>query len=271
MKGIYGAHSTLAIGGVLCSASTAVVPFATFTKPENVMCNLMTTLRNIMTILTIGATCQLFGQTAARDTIFIFKDTVDGELQTIFIDNNTYSKFYERISHFSFQYFDQASYKISTDYFKEETLTLTKSTPIIPWTNWVTLKQFKGQFYAYHPCDFLFHFRQSVNDTTFIDWTGEGPVANKIIEQKKIDSKTYEFKLTGIYEQDRKIIIHIIDFNKGVAVFEQITYGIDKSFCLMIAADKIKSVPIIVNHCPTQKQTELQFDEIDFTTLLTTK
>lgn len=231
----------------------------------------MTTLRNKLTILTIGATVQLFGQTVANDTTFIFKDTVDGELQTIFIDHNTDRKFYERISHFSFQYLDKVSYKYSTDYFKEQKLTLTKSKPIIPWTNWVTLKQYNGQFYVYHPCDFLFHFRQSVNDTTFIDWTGEGPEANKIIEQKKIDEKTYEFKLTGISAQNRKITIHIIDIKNGIAVFEQTLNEADKRYYLMIAADNIKSVPIIVNHCPTQKQTELQFDEPDFKTLLTTK
>jgi len=235
------------------------------------MCNLMTTLRTIMTILTVGATSQLFGQIVGKDTTFIFKDTVDGELQTIFIDNSKESKFYDHISHFNFQHFDNDSYKYSTDYFKEQKITLTKAKPVIPWTNWVTLKQYMGQYYAYHPCDFLFHFRQSINDTTFIDWTGEGPVANKIIEQKKIDNKTYEFKLTGIYDLDRKVIVHIIDLKKGIAVFEQTTNETDKKYYLMIAADKIKSVPIIVNHCPTQKQTELQFDKTDSKTLLTTK
>ena len=108
------------------------------------LCNLMTTLRNILTILTIGTTFQLFGQSVAKDTTFIFKDTVDGELQTIFIDNTKESKFYDRISHFNFQYFDNDSYKYSTDFFKEQKITLTIAKPIIPWTNWVTLKQYKG-------------------------------------------------------------------------------------------------------------------------------
>ena len=240
-------------------------------QSPNAMCNLMTTLRYIFTLLTIGTTFQLFGQSVVKDTTFIFKDTVDGELQTIFIDNNKDSKFYDRIANFNFQDFDKDSYKYSTDYLKEKKLTLFKAKPIIPWTNWVTMELYKGKLYVYHPCDFLFHFRQTLNDTTFIDWTGEGPVASKISEQKKINSKTYEFKLTGIYDQDRKIIIHIIDLKKGIAVFEQITNGTDKKYYLMIAADKIKSVPIIVNYCPTQKQKELQFEEPDFKILLTTK
>jgi|GEM_PF-3000322 len=110
-----------------------------------------------------------------------------------------------------------------------------------------------------------------VKNTTFIDWTGEGPVAIKIIEQNKIDSMTYKFKLTGIYNHYRKIIIHIIELKKGIAVFEKITNGTGKSYYLMIAADKIKSVPIIENYCTTQKLTELQFDEPNFKSLLTTK
>lgn len=229
------------------------------------MCNLMMTFRNIFTIVTIGITFQLFGQHVGKDTIFVFKDTVVGELQTIFIDKNKDSEFYDRIANFNFQYFDNDSYKYSIGYFKEQKITLKTTKPVISWTNWVTLKQYKQQYYAYHPCDFLFHFRQSVNDSTFIDWTGEGPVANKIVEQKKINAKTYEFKLIGIYDQNRVLTIHILDKKKGIAIFEE-EIGKERKVYLMIAANKIRSVPIIVNHCPTQKQTELEFDAIDLIT-----
>lgn len=235
------------------------------------MCNLMPTLRNILTILTIGVTFQLFGQGNGKDTTFIFKNITDEDYHIIFIDNNKDSKFYDKISQFNFQQFDNESYKYSTDYLKENKLTLTKEKPVIPWTNWVTLKQYKSEFYAYKPSDFLFHFRQSVNDTTFIDWTDEGPEANKIIEQKKIDNKTYELQLTGITHQVRTLTIHIINLEKGIAVFERTTDGTDKRYYLMIAAEKIKSVPIIVNYCETQKQLELEFDKPDFKILLTTK
>lgn len=235
------------------------------------MYNLITKPRTVLSILTIGAAFQLFGQSIQKDSTFIHKDTINGKLQSIFIDNNKDSEFYNKISHFNFGKFDNDNYKYSTDYLKKNKLALVKTKPTISWTNWVALKQYKGSFYAYHPCDFLFHFKQSINDTTFIDWTGEGPIANKIIEQKKIDNKTYEIRLTGIHDQDRKIIIHIIDRKKGIAVFEQTTNGADKLYYLMIAADKIKNVPIIVNHCPTQKQSELEFDKTDFKSLLITK
>ncbi len=235
------------------------------------MCNLMATLRNILTLLTIGATFQLFGQSVGKDTTFIFREITDEYLHIIFIDNNIDSKFYDKVSRFYFQQFDNEGYNYSLDYIKGNNLNLTKVTPVIPWTNWVILKQYKGQFYVYKPSDFLFHFRQSVNDTTFIDWTGEGPEANKIIEQNKIDNKTYEFNLTGITHKARILTIHILDLERGIAVFEQTTNGTDKRFYLMIAAEKVKSVPIIINYCTTQKQMELEFDKPDFYTLLRTK
>jgi hypothetical protein len=205
-------------------------------------------------------TFPLYGQENSNDTVFIQKDSLLGTAQSIYFDSNRNSKFYDRINYWEFNQYDTASYKYSTDYFKENNLILTKRTPIIPITKWVILKQYKGEYYVYKPCDFLFHFKVSINDTTLINWTGEGPVANKIIEQKKVDNATYKFKLTGINNKDRVLKIHIIDRNKGIAVFEELNKGADKNRYLMISADKIKTVPIIVNNCETYKQIELGFD-----------
>ncbi len=158
----------------------------------------MKKLRNILTIVIIGFAFPLFGQTNLNDTIFIQKDSVLGTAQSIYFDNNRNSKFYDKINYWNFLQFDNESFKYSTDYLKENKQILIKKKPEIPMTKWVTLKQYKGNFYAYHPCDFYTHFRASINDTTYIDWTGEGPVANRILNQKKINDNTYEFKLTGI-------------------------------------------------------------------------
>lgn len=222
----------------------------------------------IALILLVMATSRLFAQSAQKDTTFIVNETIDGERHAIFIDNNQKSEYYAAISNFNFQQFDDESYKRSTDYLSENKLSLTKAKPVVPWRDWVTLKQYDSKFYAYYPCDFLFHFRQSINDSTFIDWTGEGPEANKIIHQRKIDKNTYEMKLSGISYADRKITIHIIDPKKGIAVFEQTSTGTDKKYYLMISAPDITSVPIIVNVCPTQKQMELKFEDPDFEKLL---
>jgi hypothetical protein len=158
------------------------------------------------------------------------------------------------------------------DYLRENNLTLIKKTPVIPQTKWVKLIQYKGTFYAYSPCDLYSHYKISINDTTFLDWTGEGPDANKIINQKKIDDKTYEFQLTGIGKKNRKLIIHIIDNKNGIAVFEETSYNLnERYYYLMIAADKIKTVPLIVNNCETYKQNELCFYKSNFIKLLKNK
>lgn len=235
------------------------------------MCNLMKTFRNIFTTVIVGLTFPLYGQVNSVDTVFIQKHSLLGSAQSIYFDNNRNSKFYDNINYWNFSQFDNESYKYSTDYLKENKQLLTKKTPVIPLSKWVTLKQYKGNFYAYHPCDFYTHFRASINDTTYIDWWGEGPTANKILEQKKINDNTYEFKLSGIYDKNRKLLIHFIDRNKGIAIFEEINNGADKNYYLMISADKIKSVPLIVNNCETQKQLELQFEEPNYIELLKTK
>ena len=229
----------------------------------------MKKLRNILTIVIIGLTVPAFGQV---DTVFIQKDSLSGTAQSIFFDNNRNSSFYDKINYWDFRLFDDESYKESMDFLKENNLTLTKKTPVIPQTKWVTLKLYKGMFYAYHPCDFYTHYRISINDTTFIDWTGEGPLANKIIDQNKIDDKTYEFNLTGIGKKDRELIIHIINSEKGIAVFEETNRATNQShYYLMIASDKIRNVPLIVNNCETYKQLELCFDEPNYKKLLKRK
>ena len=222
-------------------------------------------------IFFILATCQsVFGQHSKSDTIFISKDSLKGVSQSIFFEANKNSKYYEGITSFKFGMFDKESYDYSLDYLKKNKIKLKKQKTIIPSKKWVTLKKYNGQFYAYYPCDFYSYFQVSINDTTYIDWTGEGPVANKIKSQRKLNDTTFEIKVTGLYEQDRTITINIIDKAKGIAVFTETTLS-GKNHFLMIMTDKIKTVPFIVNNCETSKQLELEFEEPNFDRLLKTK
>jgi hypothetical protein len=222
--------------------------------------------------LFILTTCQnVFGQQSKLDTIFIRKDSLKGVSQSIFIETNKNSKFYENITSFKFGMFDKESYDNSLDYLKKNKIKLKNQKTVISSKRWVTLKKYNGQFYAYYPCDFYSYFKVSINDTTYIDWTGEGPVANKIKSQRKINDTTFEIKVTGIYEQDRTITIHIIDKTKGIAVFTETTAQNGKNHFLMIMADKIKTVPFIVNNCETSKQSELKFEEPNFDKLIKQK
>jgi hypothetical protein len=230
----------------------------------------MTSLRNIITVMIIGLSIPASGQV---DTIFIQKDSLLGTAQSIFFENNPNSKLYDYINYWGFLTTDDnQSYENSIDFLKESNLTLIKKTPVIPQTKWVKLIQYQGTFYAYKPCDLYSHHKISINDTTFLDWTGEGPEAYKISNQKKIDDKTYEFQLTGIAKKNRKLIIHIIDNKKGIAVFEETSFNSnERYYYLMVASDKIKTVPLIVNNCETYKQNELGFDKPNFSELLKNK
>lgn len=222
--------------------------------------------------LFILTTCQsVFGQHSKSDTIFIRKDSLKGVSQSIFFETNKNSKYYENITSFKFGMFDKESYDNSLDYLKKNKIKLKKQKTIIPSKKWVTLKKYNGQFYAYYPCDFNSYFQVSINDTTYIDWTGEGPIANKLKSQRKLNDTTFEIKVTGIYEPDRIITINIIDKSKGIAVFTETTVQDGENHFLMIMADKIKTVPFIVNNCETTKQRELKFDEPNFDKLLKKK
>lgn len=228
----------------------------------------MKTTIPILAFLVLTTFQSVFGQPNNSDIVYIRKDSINGFSQSIFIETNKNSKYYNGITSFTFGALAKESYDNSLEYLKTNKIKLKKQKTVLPAINWITLKQYKGQFYAYYPCDFYTYYQASINDTTFIDWTGEGPVANQIVSQKKINKRVYELKLKGIYDKDRIITINIIDETKGIAVFTATTLN-GKTNYLMIMANKIKTVPFIVNNCETQKQLELHFEEPNYTKLLT--
>src|ERR1700752_914623 len=103
-----------------------------------------------------------------QDTTFLQRDTINGRVQSIYIDYDKKSKSYKGIlPPRSAAYSD--NYGNSLQYLRERNLLLSSSKPIIPWKSWVPLYQYKDNYYVYNPCDGLFLFGQSINDTTFID------------------------------------------------------------------------------------------------------
>ncbi len=224
----------------------------------------------VVILISLTATVT-FAQDGNPDTIFISKDSILRTAQSIFIDNNKQSKVYDNIANFKFGEFDDDSFRMSLENLKESKLTLKKRQPVIVYTHWVPLYLYNGEFYTYSPCDYYHHHTASFNDSCFIDWTGEGPLARKIIEQKKKDEKTYSFKLTGGFGNEWELVIHIIDKEKGIAVFEDSGSGGKKKYYTMIATEKMRTVPLIVNECEIHKQFELKFEKPDYAELLKTK
>lgn len=227
------------------------------------MNNSKKTIRFATLLMILGISSQLFGQNKDSDRIYIKKDTINGVLHSIFIDNNKESIYYDAISNFEFDKYDEESYQYSLDNLKKQNLTIKKVPPIIPWKKWVPVYQYKGNLYVYHPCDFMFDFRVSLNDSTFIFWTGEGPIAKVIESQRKVDSLTYEFILN---KSSSKFIIHILDKENHLAYFEDVF--IPENGELMIPIENMRSLPIIVNDCTVQKQLEFNFEDLDFEALM---
>lgn len=226
----------------------------------------MALLRTIIIIAIIGYGCSLKGQKNVQDILFIQVDS----MQTIYVDHSRSNALYSLMDAdaWTFLGINDLVYQNSLDFLKGNNGFFIKKTPVLPFTRWLPLKQYKGDFYIYSPCDFSTFCSASVNDTTFIDWIGGNPTANIITEQKAIDNTTYEFRLTGVYDQDRKIAIHILDNNKGIAVFEESVVGKPVKHYLMVSADKLERFPIIVNTCKTPKAHELDFVEPDYAKLL---
>lgn len=218
--------------------------------------------------LLLCCVCQallISGQISVKDTVFIERHPTWGTAQSIYHDPNPASRYYKRLASFTFGAFDKESYNESIHYLKQKNLSLVKRKPVIALTKWVRIYAYKEVLYAYHPCDFFTFFQVSINDSTYIDWTGEGPVASKILAQKKEDARNYEFILTGIYNREKTIRIHILDDEKGIAVFEEKSGETEDSYYyFMVAAEKIRALPLIVNNCEDTKQRELQFDEPDY-------
>jgi hypothetical protein len=228
-------------------------------------------LQTLLILFFITACFYSLGQTGKADTTFLLRETNNGIYHAIFIDESKTSKFYKQISDFTFYNYGSDNFKSSLDYLKEQHISLTRKViPQLP-KKWIPLYQYKNKFYLYYPCDFYFHFKYNITDTAFIDYTGEGPVAYKILGFKAINDSTFQFQLTGMTKPVRSLIIHIIDKNKDAALFEERIQGDSKRFYLMTSADKIKSFPMIVNYCPTQKEDEFQFDKPNYYKFLKTK
>lgn len=207
------------------------------------------------------------GQIKTADTTFLLKEPQ----HSIFINTSKTSRFYERISDFRFDKSDKESYEYSLQYLKHKGLKLTKTNINDVPKKWIVLKYYRNKFYTYHPSDFYSHFKVSITDTAFITYGGEGPMANKIISYKKIDDKTFLFSLTGVERPKKNLIIHIIDKQKGIAIFEDFYNAKEKQYYLMIDAAKIRQLPIIVNYCETQKHMEVDFEEPNYKRLINAK
>lgn len=177
--------------------------------------------------------------------------------QNVFIVHDKDSKYYERRRNFSFNEFDWQTFKNSYKNLKDLNSFNLNEFP----KNWVQLFQYKGDFYTYLPCDFCSDYTLQFSNDLIIEKTCEGPNAYGLKEFKQINSNDYSIKFSN-----RRLIVHLVDVKKGVAVFEE-----EGKYSLMINAKTIENFPIIENECLNSKGTELEFETPDFKRLLNQK
>ena len=211
--------------------------------------------------------CNIYAQsTGKKDTLFLLREKRPTGYHTVFIDTNPASRYYKAISDFSFTGDDKKIYASTLAIVKDKRLTrfTSKAFP----RKWIKVYQHKGKFYAYYPSDFMAHYMVRITDSTYISYEGEGPLANRIISFSSIDSSTYRFTLKSPYTGIHKLVVHIIDRQKGIAVFEESAETGEIYRTLMVTADKVRGLPVIVNYSPDQKEVEFDFEEPDYGRLL---
>ena len=197
------------------------------------------------------------------DTIFLLKN----KEHIIFIDTSKESTFYNKVANFTYSDLNDETFESSLKYFKKNKIKLNNHKIKRLAKKWVIIKYYKNKFYTYYPSDFYNHYKISITDTAFIEFYGEGPVANKILTFRKNTDKKYSFLLTGEGKINRSVVFYIIDRKNGIAILEE-SYNCIKNYFFMIDATKIKQLPIIVNYCISQKQLEFNFEEPNYENLL---
>lgn len=221
----------------------------------------------LLQIVVLCVSHSLAAKGIAENANVLSKDTAHGSVPGVYIEPDRNSPLYQELTGFQLDNFRALSYRNSMDGLRQRGLKPERSRIILPWRQWVSLERYKGGFYVYKPCDFFSHYGWSINDTTVIDWTGEGAFATMVLSQKKLDANTYQVRYTGAPNQSAELIIHLVDRARGIAIFRYPSGTKDTTYRLMIAALKIRSVPLIVNHCPTGKRGEFSFEEPDWKAL----
>jgi hypothetical protein len=213
----------------------------------------------LIAITTITANSQ------TRDTIFIIRE-YNPSYHAVFIDTNRHSNSYSLLETYAANSFDSAFYfegikqlngsnkikKIRSDNIDKD---------------WSPLYLYKKKYYVYLPSDGMYNDWIHISDSIFLWHAGGEMICNSIDSFKRIGNKQFQFSLLKANRHHKVVNIYILDKEKGIALFE---YPGEKQhpFELKVATNKIRNFPMIVNYCKNEKQSEFEFDKIDFKFLL---
>ncbi|MFE3846932.1 hypothetical protein ACFX5D_02995 [Flavobacterium sp. LB3P45] len=193
----------------------------------------------------------LFAQNVT-DTIFLLKE----KSHNIFIEPNNNSVNYDYLLDFS-------SFPKKSKTNKNKILNLP--------TKWIPIYLYNNNYYLYRPCNLGTSSRISFSNNK-IAFDGFEIYSFEIDSKiKKIENSYYKFTYKNPLKEITNVEIHIIDKQKGIAVFKFISNTNQISYDLMLDSEKIKAFSIIVNNCEYERTEEVVFDKLNFEELLNRK
>ena len=207
------------------------------------------------------------------DTVFIYRKVTESYYHAVYINEDKESESYKAATDFSFNEWDNKNYHARKSAIeREKPGSFTKRETYDLPQNWLPLYKYKDKYYLYDPSDGQ-SARTIINSQEFIYWGMEGPAPFPLKLVKKISDTQYTLALLNPFKQfptPTQVTIHIIDPLTKLAVFE---YANQDGFCyykLCIPAVSASNFDLIVNHCEETRQTEFEFDTIDYAQLLGT-
>ena len=226
-------------------------------------------LKPILFLSLLTASSNNWAQFKINDTLFFVRTKTDSFYHRIFVDDHKNSKFYSSVSDFTIKGFEKDTYERSLEYLYSRKLFPKKKTLNEIPREWVMLETYKNKVYVNSPCDYYFHYRAKFTDSIFINWDGEGPEATYIERVIKEDQLTYHFFLKSQTYKSWELTIKYLDIEKGIAVFRKKFFNdifnkADVRYQLMVEVKKMREIPLLVNYCDYQKESELEFDKIDY-------
>lgn len=209
----------------------------------------------------------------ANDTIFLLREigkSTNALYHAIYID--TTSAIHNQLTDFSLGVFD-SSYieaKALLSPFKNFNKEINKSFP----RRWISIHQYKNEYFLYSPCDFMFHSRFEITDSSTLENIyGDFPVPGRInsIQSPSSTSLIIDRSLRWGKNNDQ-LQINIIDPKNGIAIFtidpkrlakEGFRFFNAEFQFLMVDANKAHLYRTIVNYCE-EKTSEFTFDSIKY-------
>lgn len=203
------------------------------------------------------------GQKSKTDTVFIFRENKT-YYHAVFIEKNKKSHYYNDLIMKKNSPWDSSLYKENVSLLKEKTGVLQQNKIKTINKNWYPLYLYKGNYFVYYPSDGAYNGWISINDSIFLNYAAGEMIPEAITKVNRESSALFRIATIKLSGDVGAIYFHLIDKEKGIAVFEFVDEAPPNRYRLMIDSRKIKKIPLIINYCQEQKQEEFEFDKPDY-------